>query len=268
MIYEFKSGFAGLIQGMLAQRAVLGYSVKHANKMLANFDRFCTTRFPDENILTKEIAFAWCNDAKGNGGFNRASALRGFARYILQTDETAYIMPPSFFPAPKARQPLIMNHAELANFFKATNCYPSSKKNALNVFTVPVIFRLQFACGMRPQEARYLRCVDFNFTDNTIYISEGKHRKDRCLPVNKDVMDMCRRYNRLAETVFLNRTYFFQAQPGNACSSGWLCNAFHICWEISGKMPAAVPVRHTFSVIISPHRNSCAGLKRERIWMR
>ena len=78
MTYEFKSGFAGQIQEMLEHRAAIGHSVKDYNMILANFDRFCMNHFPNETILTKEIAFAWCNDAKGNGkgGFNRASALR------------------------------------------------------------------------------------------------------------------------------------------------------------------------------------------------
>ncbi|MEW5920941.1 MAG: hypothetical protein AB1796_08365 [Bacillota bacterium] len=130
MTYEYKSGFARQIQEMLEHRAAMGHSVKDYNKILANFDRFCMNHFPNENILTKEIAFAWCNDAKGNGkgGFNRASALRGFARYIFLAGEEAYVMPPSFFPMPKAKQPIIMNHVELTNFFEATDCCPSSKK--------------------------------------------------------------------------------------------------------------------------------------------
>lgn len=236
MTYEFKSGFARQIQEMLKHRAAMGHSVKNYNSILANFDRFCINHFPNETILTKNIAFAWCNDAKGKGkgGFNRASALRGFARYIFLAGEEAYVMPPSFFPMPKAKQPIIMNHVELTNFFEATDGYSSSGKNILHEFTVPVIFRLQYACGMRPQEVRCLRCVDFNFTDNTIYIANGKHHKDRCLPANADVMEMCKRYNRIAEKMIPHRTYFFQAQSGKAYTTDWLCNAFRMCWEMSG----------------------------------
>jgi len=85
MTYEFRSGFARQIKEMLEHRAAMGHSVKDYNSILANFDRFCMNHFPTETILTKKIAFAWCNDAKGNGkgGFNRASALRGLAWYIF-----------------------------------------------------------------------------------------------------------------------------------------------------------------------------------------
>lgn len=236
MIGEFKSRFAQQIREMLEHRAAMRRPNKDYLKIFMNFDRFCLGHFPDEAILTKEIAFAWCNDAKGNGkgGFNRASALRGFARYNLLVGEDAYIIPSSFFPMPKAKQPIIINQAELVNFFMATDRCPSSTGDILYEFTVPVIFRLQYACGMRPQEVRHLRCADFNFNDNTIYIANGKHHKDRCLPVNAEVMGMCIKYNQIAQKLTPCRTYFFQSQSGNAYSTEWLCRAFRMCWEMSG----------------------------------
>ena len=236
MTYGFKSGFARQIQDMIENRAAMGRSVKDYAKIFANFDRFCVSHFPNDTILTKEVAFAWCNDAKGNGkgGYNRASAIRGFARYLALLGEDAFCMPPSFFPMQKAKPPIIMNDAELKSFFEASDCYPGNKKNVLLEFTIPVIFRLQYACGMRPQEVLGLRCADFNFIDSTIYVAESKNHKDRCLPVNAGVMEMCRKYDRMAEKIIFGRTYFFQAQSGNAYTSDWLCAAFHICWEISG----------------------------------
>lgn len=260
MTYEFKSGFARQIQEMLAHRAAMGYSVKDYNIIFANFDRFCMNHFMNETILTKEIAFAWCNDAKGNGkgGFNRASALRGFAHFIFMTSGEAYVMPSSFFPMPKAKQPIIMNHIELTNFFKATDCYHSSRKNVLHEFMVSVIFHLQYACGMRPQEVRCLRCVDLNFTDNTIYIADGKRHKDRCLPVNAEVMGMCKSYNRMAEELTPHRTYFFQAQSGKPYTTNWLCDAFRICWKMSGNETSRgsctpYALRHNFATQILMH---------------
>ena len=257
MTYEFKSRFARQIQEMLEHRVSMGHSVKDYNTILSNFDRFCIKNFPNEAILTKEIAFAWCNDARGNGkgGFNRASALRGFAQYILLTGQEAYIMPPSFFPMPKAKPPIIMNHVELQNFFEATDCYPISEKDILCEFTVSIIFRLQYACGMRPQEVRCLRYIDFNFTENTIYIADGKRHKDRCLPVNADVMGMCKRYNQIVEKLIPNRTYFFQSQSGNAYSTNWLCNVFRMCWRISGNGTSCgsctpYALRHNFATQI------------------
>jgi len=254
MIYEFKSGFAAQIQEMLKHRETMGRSIKDYNKILANFDRFCMNHYPSDTIITKEIAFAWCNNASGvgKGAFNRASTLRGFARYIILTGEEAYLMPQSFFPMPKAKKPFIMNDVELMNFFKASDCLPSDEKDALYEFTAPVIFRLQYASGMRPQEVRRLRFLDFNFIDNTIYIADGKRHKDRNLPINTEVMEICNKYNRIAEKLIPQRTYFFQAQSGNAYTERWLRDAFHVCWEMSGNKinrGACTPyaLRHNFA---------------------
>jgi integrase len=120
------------------------------------------------------------------------------------------------------------------NFFEATDYHPAHTNYALDEFTVPVIFRFQYACGMRPQEVRLLRCADFNFVDYTINIVNGKHYKDRCLPANAEVMEMCKRYNQIAEKLNSNRTYFFQSKSGNAYTTEWLCATFRECWELSG----------------------------------
>jgi len=233
MKYEFSSGFASTIISFLEHRVILGHSVTAYHSSLACFDRYCLKHYPNENILTKEIAFSWCDNAEGNGGRQRASVIRGFARFVLLSGEEAYVVPASFFPKQRARLPFIMNNTELKNFFDATDVYPSANNSLLLEFTVPVIFRLQYACGLRPHEVRLLRCTDFDFADNTIYISEGMHNKDRRLPIDTEVMDLCIRYNRIADTICPRRTYFFQSPTGSAYSKDWLHDIFLKCWELS-----------------------------------
>jgi len=233
MKYKFASLFADRIEKMLEYRAALGRSIESYQWSLANFDRFCLRRFPDEPSLTKELAFAWCDDAKGNGG-HRARTIRGFGKYLVATGDDTFLMPPTFFPISKAELPYIISDTELHNFFEASDRTPSYRNSPLLEYTIPVIFRLQYACGMRPQEVRLLKRTDFNFTDNTIYITEAKHCKDRKLAVNSDIMEMCRKYDRIAETTLPGRVYFFQSPTGGAYSPGWITAKFHRCWELSG----------------------------------
>jgi len=233
MKYEFQSGFASQIKNMLEHREVMGYSVLWHRQMLANFDRFCYEKHTGESILTKEIAFAWCNDAEGSKGANKACAIRGLARYILAGGNEAYVMPTAFFPQQKAKLPYIMNDNEIKSFFEAANRYPGNSINPLLGCIVPVIFRLQYACGMRPQEVRRLRCIDFNYNDNTIYIVEGKHNKDRCIPVNQNIMNMCKEYNQIAEILIPHREYFFQSPRGGFYTAAWHENIFRKCWGMS-----------------------------------
>jgi integrase len=252
MSYEFQSGFASHISGMLEQRLILGYSTERTKKRFKNFDRFCLNNFPNKTTLTQEIAFAWCNNAKGKEGSKRASVIRSFGRYLLSVGEEAYIIPSLFFPASKATLPYICTDSELRNFFDATDRIPSDRRNPLLEYTIPVIFRLQYSCGMRPQEVRNLRRTDINFYNSTIYIADGKHYKDRRLTADEYIMEMCRKYDRIAESLIPSRTHFFQSPLGRAYSSGWLSSIFSKCWMLSGngdKRNNCVPysLRHRYA---------------------
>jgi len=143
-------------------------------------------------------------------------------------------MPPSFFPHKKAALPAIFTGEELRRFFEATDRYASCSNSPLIEYTVPVIFRLQYACGMRPQEVRSLRRADFNFSSGTVYIAEGKHNKDRMLAVNDGIVGLCRNYDRIANGILPDRVYFFQAPSGSAYQNEWYSKLFRRCWEMSG----------------------------------
>jgi len=251
MIYEFQSGFSGHIKGLLEHRAVMGRDTEGYKRLLKNFDQFCLKNHPQKNSLTQEIAFDWCNDGKGGAGTKRACVMRNMGRYLTFIGEEAYIMPQMFFPTQRNALPYMFTDDELKNFFDATDHYPR-KRNPLLEYTIPVIFRLQYACGMRPQEVRKLRCLDFDFTQNTIYITEGKHNKDRQLAVSSEVMEMCKKYDKIANRFIPNRVHFFQSPSGEAYSNTWLLANFHKCWEMSGnssEQGSAVPydLRHNYA---------------------
>lgn len=235
MSYEFQSRLAGHMSSFLEHRKRMGREISDYQKHLKHFDRFCLQNYPDEISLTQNLAFAWCNDArgKGAGATKRACILRNLGRYLSLAGEQAYIMPQMFFPTPKPVPPYILTDNELENFFRATDGY-RLYRNPLLEYTVPVIFRLQYSCGMRPQEVRNLRRIDFNFADKTIYIAEGKHRKDRKLAVDTNTMELCKKYDGIANTSITVRKYFFQSPLGGAYSNSWLSQTFHRCWKMSG----------------------------------
>jgi len=252
MRYEFKSCFAERIEDMLDHRSLMGHGTAEYRKKLGSFDRFCVAYFPTERTLTQSLVFAWCNDVKGNGGMLKASVMRGFGRYLLSIGQDAYILPTSFFPHRKAALPHIFNHDELKNFFLATDRFPSSRNSPLLEYTAPVIFRLQYACGMRPQEVRLLRRLDFDFAAKTIYISKGKHNKDRKLAVESGVMSLCRKYDDIAGSIVPNREYFFQSTSGKAYQCDWLSGLFRKCWDMSGNGDVCVyctpyTLRHNYA---------------------
>ena len=235
MSCKFQSHFSDRINKMLEHKSAMGRSIDEYKQYMANFDRFCTRYFSDETFLTKELVFAWCADASGNGGHNRTKFIKGFAKYLHSVGENAFIMPPTFYPSRKAELPYMFTKDELNNFFEATDRYPYRKGRPLLEYIVPVIFRLQYACGLRPREVRTLKRIDFNFKEGTIYIAESKNCKDRRLVVTSDIMKMCKKYDRIADNIFPGRVYFFSvSQDGYYRGTAWLANIFRKCWELSG----------------------------------
>jgi len=253
MNFYFHSGFARDIQAMLELKSALGHKSGSYGWNLTNFDRFCQDKFPDESVLTKELAFSWCDQVNSdNKSGYRMHAIREFGKYLVSIGKEAFIFPSELLPSHKAELPYIFSDEELINFFKATDKVPKCAKSPLLEYTVPVIFRLQYGCGMRPQEVRLLKRINFDFSNNTIYISESKWCKDRRLAVTDDLMDLCRRYDAIADMIIPDRTFFFQSPNGNAYMHGWLTSKFHQCWNRSGngneKSPSTpYDFRHNFA---------------------
>lgn len=249
----FKSGFAESLTDMLEFKTALGHKMNSYKWHLLNFDQFCQENFPNETVLTNEIALAWCHATKENSksGY-RFHIIREFGKYLVANGKEAFVIPSILIPKTKADIPYILSDEELKNFFKATDKVPFDKRSPLLEYIIPTIFRLQYACGLRPQEVRLLKPKDFDFTDNTIYIEESKWCKDRKIAVTEHIMDLCKKYNNIATTITPNRTYFFQSPTGKEYSHGWLTAKFHHCWEISGNTTAkgsCVPydLRHNFA---------------------
>ena len=249
----YKSGFAQSIIDMIAFKTALGHKINSYKWYLANFDSFCQEHFPDETVLTSEIALAWCNDTKENSksGY-RFHIIREFGKYLVANGKEAFVLPSILIPKIKVDLPYILTDEELKNFFSATDKFTHSANSPLLEYTIPVIFRLQYSCGLRPQEVRLLKKQNFDFNNNTIYIEESKWYKDRRIAVTNYVMNLCYKYNKIADTIIPNRTYFFQSPNGKAYSHGWLTEKFHKCWEISGNSTdkgSCVPydLRHNFA---------------------
>lgn len=256
MSRSFSSNFASDIIQMVEYKEALGYKPSSYEWDLQNFDRFCLKNYPKATVLTREIVLAWCQegeeDRNRRSGY-RAIAIRKFGKYLTAIGKDAFVLPTNWFPAPKADLPYLLTDEELSNFFSATDNYPSRANSPLLEYIVPVIFRLQYACGMRPQEVRLLKRVDFDFKRNTIYIESSKWSRDRRLSVYPKLMALCRKYDAIAQSYFPDRIYFFpSSQRDGAYSYYWLTATFHKCWKLSGNnnsSKSCVPysLRHNYA---------------------
>jgi integrase/recombinase XerD len=256
MTSPFNSLFAKQMNNMLQYKEALGYSRSTYYKFLLNFDKFCTQHFPEESVLTKKLVMEWGRKKSGensNGVKRRLIAIREFGKYLDSVDIMAYIVPSEMIGSFKPFLPYIFTDLELNAFFHATDNIPAHKLSPFREITAPVLFRLLYCCGLRPNEIRNIKCCDINLDTGILYIRETKIHKDRTIVISKDMVDLCNKYDTRIKFVYIDRRYFFQNPKGNPYTAGWIQNLFWKCWDIAGisdfhgSRPRVSDFRHNYA---------------------
>lgn len=232
---SFHSGFAADIQSMMKWRGTLGYTESCYMQELTNFDHYCQNIFPDADILTWEISISYLNTFRERRDIRiDVVALRNLGKYQVMTGKDACVFPADYFAYKKRRMPHIMNDDECRRFFEATDHYPYNKRNPLLTYTVAAIFRLQYSTGMRPKEVRCLTRQDFDFIHDTVYIADSKRHKDRCIAVSHPIMEMCRKYDSIARSIYPDTNIFFPNRNRKEYNAESIQLFFHKCWKLAG----------------------------------
>ena len=256
MKYSFQSLFANRIEKFITQKNALGFPYKANIKILSSFDRFCLLDFPGETDLTKEICMAWAikRDTENNNSFyNRVIPIREFARYLISTGESAYIVPSSLVPRNTQYVPYIYSEHEILAFWNELGKSKPRKDYPAQQIILPAIFRLIYCCGLRPSEALNLRIKDVDLARGKLYIMESKGHKDRIVMMADDVTALLREYTEKAGAVAPESEFFFPGPQGSANSADWLRQQFRRAWKKtklnhSGKNPPRVyDFRHAFA---------------------
>ncbi len=253
MKYKYKSAFASDMENMVVFKVSLGHSPVSYEAGLRRLDTFLCRYYPGSEMLSQEIVSAWCGyENKDNKSPNHAIVIREFAKYLVSAGKEAYVLPEGFSKKYTPELPYIFTGEELRNFFAAADRYPHRDNSPLLEYIVPTVFRLQFACGLRPKEILRIRRADMDYRHRKIYIRESKGHKDRILPVNDDIIRLVSRYDVLLRTVYPDCVYLFPSPRGDAYRGGWLWNTFRKCWEMSGnkcggRMPNPYALRHNYA---------------------
>lgn len=150
------------------------------------------------------------------------------------TGKDACVFPADYFAYKSRRMPHIMSDDECRHFFEAADNYPYDKHCPLLTYTAAVFFRLQYSTGMRPQEVRRLTRQDFDFIHDTIYIADSKRHKDRCIAVRHPIMEMCRKYDAIARSLYPDTTVFFPNRNRKEYRAEDICALFRRCWKLAG----------------------------------
>lgn len=258
MKYLYKSLFANDIRAYLSLKEAMGYSQSSYNKFLHLFDTFCVENYPLETRLTKQIIDQWGCVRTGieheNGLHRRMIALKGFAEYLQLIGKNPHTIQDGLIGKNKPFYPYIYSDLEIQSFFYTADTITNKTSCAITrELVLPVVFRILYCCGLRPQEVLKIQCDQIDLTTGTIFIQDSKAHKDRFVPMSEELTRLCSMYEKLVSRKIPARKYFFQHESGNAYSINWLQLQFKRCWKVAGitfptnHHPRVYDWRHNFA---------------------
>lgn len=247
----FTSAFASHIEAMLDWREALGYSRRTLAYQMLSFDRFCVRCHPGETVLNRELATAWCQEGtRVEWPAHKAHAVRAFGKYLRLLGKDAFVLPAAWI-SPRVRSlPHLFADADLAAFFAAADRITPCTASPFREYTIPVLFRLMFGCGLRPQEARLLRRRDVDAGSAVLTIERSKRNKDRRVPVDKALASLLVRFDDLAELRRPGRAFFFEDHPAQPYPARWVTASYYRCRAMAGGIaPGSTPytLRHNYA---------------------
>lgn len=265
MNHNYSSCFSEYIQGMLAARTVLGYAEEPYAGALHNFDQYCLAFHLDCKELTEHLAMSWVlGDNGGTKGVQgRARAIRLLAQYMNLSGREAYVLPERYFSNPKPKEVYMFTDDELSRLFSAIDALPESGRVPYSQHMLPVMFRLIYTCGLRPQEGRELHRRNINFQTGEILITNTKKKKERFVVMSDDMLALCQRYDKMRQFFYEDNIYFFPGSVDGPIDGAWLNRQFQKCWRLANPDIPKENLPHV-RIYSLRHRFASANLNR---WM-
>ena len=230
---KFTSAFAPKLISMLEYRTARGFKTQTHLGNLLRFDKFCAERYPDSAELTAEIVYDWLdtetvlNPRMLNG---RASTIRQLGLYFSAVDEKAFVLTEKFCTNRSRNIPYNFTDAELTALFSAIDKLPASRAEPFFNEIAPVLFRLTYTCGLRPNEVRELLSENVDIKSGRVTITNTKKHKDRIVVMSDDMQKLCRQYSPKRAIFAGSNPYFFPSKSGGAFRSEHLQAALTKAW--------------------------------------
>lgn len=228
------SSFDELVEEMIAYKESMGYSRVTYETILKNLSRYVAENVSFDGILKLEDIAHWCERRSAESICSyghRICCLRQFLKYLNAMGLCDGIPSPIYVPKQRRRpEPYMFSDDELTGIFSESDKVKHMDTDPLRNEIIPVIYRLIYFCGLRPNEGRELLRSDVNLDEGTLLIRHNKSDKERLIPMADDVTEMLAQYAKKRDIIFPDSDIFFPTPDGSQHSKKWLCNNFKKLW--------------------------------------
>ena len=256
--YSFNSVFAQEMKAFLELRAAQGHVIRHEAHMLETLDN-CLIEHNARELSPNTIDL-WLSSLHDKMNANTlityVSYYTQFAKYLAVLDISAFIP-----ERPKGNRdyvPYVFTRDEMQRLFAACDNLPGTRNFTKAPVIFPVLIRLLYGCGLRLDEALTLRLKDIDLTEGIIHVNDAKGSKDRIVPMDESLTDICRRYCKLLHQDSEKIAYLFENHHHTRFSQAWAGRWFGITLKNAGiALPESCEpsrgiclhcLRHTFAV--------------------
>lgn len=238
-MHDFQSEFSPQMDRLLEDWIAAGHRFWSLKRSLLSFDRYCIENDVRHDLLTKELVCGWmqaeADRSIGSELGERANAIRKLARYYIAIGKEAYVLPAGYMTryTPKRTRTIhLFSDDELAAFFAVTDTISLRYEADPWVAEVaPVMFRMLYTCGLRPNEVREIKCTDVNIETGEVLIRHNKELKQRIVVMSADMADMCRKYLARKAIFAPDEEYLFPRQKGGFYTGKLFTALFQRCWK-------------------------------------
>lgn len=261
--YEYSSIFMHEIVAYLKLRRSKGYKERdNAKHILKSVDTFlCETGLTDKNIPVSYVD-DWLKTLPDGLSVATKSAYisgySGFAKYLSSININAFV--PEYLRSGGEYIPYIFTQEEMEKIFSfADNMTVYNGLNKLTPLQFPILLRMLYGCGLRLGEALSLKISDIDFDNGVIFIRNAKGDKDRLVPMDDSLAQICRCYRDVMRCKFSNPdVLFFMNKDGKSYCHTWPQKLFRKILALAGIERFNLPphrrniclhcLRHTFAV--------------------
>lgn len=248
---SFQSEMLSHYNNLLDLKESLGFSRHTYQAHIAPFVDYCSKKYPKAETVTKEMVDEWLAVRKFKAENTRRLAvinIRHFTKYLNSVGKKAFV-PDSDYNVKMPRfVPYIFSEMELKRLFDSIDSVKPNPRTHSEMI-LPVIFRLELCCGMRPGEPLSLKTSDIDLKTGEIFIRKSKRGKDRHIIMSEDMRRLCEIYHAAAD----EREYFFPYSDHGKIPSRWARYQFNRAWMRSGlgafgkTIPRPYDLRHNFA---------------------